>query len=95
MTISCNAGSLIHIISSTYGRWNEQTCPSEVSNPSTVPYIGCQENDGLSAVQQNCEKVQSCSFVVRPEIFGLYGNGSCSHIPDKYLKITYGCTNGR
>ena len=95
MTITCNTGSVIHIISSTYGRLNEKTCPSEISTPSSVPYMGCQEKDGLSVIQQNCEGKQSCSIVVKPDIFGLDGYPSCNHVLDKYLKVVYGCTTGR
>ena len=95
LQISCNASSVIHIISSMYGRMDRLTCSTENPSSSGSTYYGCQETDGLSVVKQNCEGHQNCSLLVRPENFGLDGSRWCEYMSDKYLKVTYGCVNGR
>ena len=95
LRLSCKTGTVIHIISSTYGRLDRLTCPPDVPEPATAIYDGCQEKSGLRVVREKCENNLNCNVLVAPGSFGTDGPPWCTHKSNKYLKVTYGCIKGK
>ena len=78
-----------------YGRLDRLTCPPQPPDPPSHAYHGCHEKSGLRVVKEKCEHNQNCSVLITPTSFKTDGAPWCSHMSHKYLKVTYGCIQGK
>ncbi|XP_071848673.1 adhesion G-protein coupled receptor G2-like isoform X1 [Apostichopus japonicus] len=81
LTVTCDAGEVIHIHDALYGRMSDTNCTSR--NP---PAGGCKAEHSLSNVTEMCENLTSCSVHASNDVFGDPCRGYV-----KYLEVTYSC----
>ena len=94
LEIDCGNGMVIHILDAVYGRINGLSCTFDSPDYSSSPAnVECHEKYGYKVVIEKCEGIRSCSLDVKPEQFSLDDDPSCSHVPQKYLKVNYGCVS--
>ncbi|XP_056589525.1 uncharacterized protein LOC130409523 [Triplophysa dalaica] len=83
--LSCAQGT-INVLSANYGRTDRTTCSS--GRPSNqLSNVQCTQSTSLSVLTTRCDGKQSCSIVVRKNIF----NDPCPGTY-KYLFVSYECT---
>ncbi|XP_068762183.1 ZP domain-containing protein-like [Montipora capricornis] len=79
--ISCEGGATISVLEATYGRDDNETCPSEF-----VLTTNCSAAGSLSVVQGICNDQASCNLSASNSVFGDPCFGTV-----KYLRVTYEC----
>ena len=83
--ISCEGGATISVLEASYGRHDNETCPSE-----RIRTTNCNKGSSLSVVQGNCNYRASCDLLASNSVFGdpCYGTF-------KYLQVKYECIGGK
>ncbi|XP_071848662.1 adhesion G-protein coupled receptor G2-like isoform X2 [Apostichopus japonicus] len=79
--LSCNDSKVIHIHDALYGRTSDKICGN-----TRPPESGCEADNSLSIVKEECENQTSCSVTATNAVFG----DPCIRV-GKYLEVTYSC----
>eukprot|EP00301_Raphidiophrys_heterophryoidea_P017860 c2863_g1_i1.p1 GENE.c2863_g1_i1~~c2863_g1_i1.p1 ORF type:complete len:559 (+),score=103.85 c2863_g1_i1:59-1735(+) len=81
LDVRCSTGSVVSVLSSSYGRTSDKVCPS------TAMYtLSCASATSASAVQSACDNQNSCHVDATNDVFGDPCFGT-----HKYLEVHYQC----
>ena len=90
LSLDCNTGTSIHILSAAYGTLNESpTANASCQSEDTLSMAPCYDVDGYKVVQGKCEGRPTCTILVQQSVFSTTTNYCPSTA--NYLKVTYGC----
>ncbi|XP_077977208.1 L-rhamnose-binding lectin CSL3-like isoform X2 [Glandiceps talaboti] len=81
ISLSCDNGGLLSVLTASYGRHDGVTCPSPFMLTTT-----CEATNSLTVVQQACNGKSSCSVKASNSVFG----DPCI-LTYKYLSVEYEC----
>jgi hypothetical protein len=81
--LSCNDSKVIRVKSVMYGRSDNVTCTSNISQTTGK----CESGTALSTLSPLCNGKQSCVLIPSTDLFG----DACSGM-SKYADVTYTCT---
>ncbi|GLV41378.1 LDL receptor related protein 4 [Carabus blaptoides fortunei] len=81
MTLECNEGKVLKIMSANYGRTNDSLCGS-------FENTNCRASGSLSIIKNNCEGQTSCTVMATNYVFG----DPCRGVV-KYIEAEYQCVS--
>jgi len=88
ISISCESGFLINVLSANYGRTERQSCPIS-GNAGASSNTDCVATGSFSLVRGVCHGKQTCTGSATNSLFG---GDPCAGTA-KYLNVSYECVN--